>query len=123
MSITTAMDSASEAYGEVSFEDVHKFAAFISSYILEQLMEEDPLELSSADWDSTYFTEAGQQQHRHLHKQCRFCGWRMRSDNLRRHVQHHFLNRKNNMPKKLEDMELAHGEWIIKPYWSAEKAS
>ena len=49
MSTATAMDTASEAYGEVSAEDVHKFAAFISSYILEQLMDEDPFELSSAD--------------------------------------------------------------------------
>ena len=48
----------------------------------------------------------------------------MRDDVLKRHVLTvHFQDRSKCMPKKLDDMMLAHGEWVIKPYWAMERES
>ena len=36
-------------------------------------------------------------------------------------MQVHFSSNASTRPKKLEDMELAAGEWVIKPYWSTDR--
>ena len=47
----------------------------------------------------------------------------MRSDNLRRHVRSHFFDKSKCIPTKLENMQLATGEWVTKPFWSCERIS
>ena len=61
-------------------------------------------------------------KNRRSRKQCCFCGRHYRSDTLARHIKlAHFHDKSKFIPKKMEDMELAHGEWVIKPYWSMER--
>ena len=50
--------------------------------------------------------------------QCRFCGRMHDIRHLRRHVSTH---NKKFARKKFEDLILAHGEYVIKPFWSSEK--
>ena len=50
--------------------------------------------------------------------QCRWCGFMTCQDHLRRHVKSH-NKRYGKLPS--QDIELADGEWVIKPYWTSKK--